>query len=92
MVRFRELSLTYSLPVAWAHRVRVANLSLTGAVRNLALWTRYSGSDPEVSGSQNAVARNFVTGTNQVNNDIRVGDFGAVPLPRYYVLRLNVGL
>jgi hypothetical protein len=91
-VRFRELSLTYALPVSLAHLLRMTSLSLTGAVRNLALWTRFTGPDPEVSDGLGSSQRNPVTGAYEVNNDLRESGPGAVPLARYYVLRLNVGL
>ncbi len=91
-VRVREVALTYALPLSIVHRLRVQNLSITGAVRNLALWTRYTGPDPEVS---NAFGINVQatpnTGGFAVNNDIRT-DQGAVPLARYWVVRLNLGL
>jgi outer membrane receptor protein involved in Fe transport len=86
-VRFRELSLTYALPARWAHAARVQSLSLTGAVRNLALWTRYTGSDPEVS-----LVGGAYIGTASVNNDVRMSGPSAVPLTRYWVKRLNVGI
>ncbi len=91
-VRFRELGVTYALPARMAHKAHVADLSLTGAVRNLALWTRYSGVDPEVTNTfANNILPNPTTGGFTVNNDIR-GDAGAVPLARYFVLRLTAGL
>jgi TonB-linked SusC/RagA family outer membrane protein len=88
-VRLREVSLTYALPRRTVRTIRVQSLSLTGAVRNLALWTRYTGSDPEVS--TRAVQFAPTSNSNGVNNDVREG-YGAVPLARYWVLRLNVGL
>ncbi|HWZ57329.1 MAG TPA: SusC/RagA family TonB-linked outer membrane protein [Gemmatimonadaceae bacterium] len=94
-VRFSELSATYELPVRWARRLRARSLSLTGAVRNLALWTRYSGPDPATS-TVGAQGSTIQLGTNpsapgSVNNDLRV-DASSVPLARYWVLRLNIGL
>jgi TonB-linked SusC/RagA family outer membrane protein len=47
--RFRELSLTYTLPTALLGRVRASGASLTVAGRNLALWTNYTGLEPEAS-------------------------------------------
>ena len=46
-VRWRELSLTYDVPSAFVERVGFSGMSLTGAARNIALWTKYSGIDPE---------------------------------------------
>ena len=91
-VRFRELSLTYSLPQRLTHSLRMQTLSLTGAVRNLALWTRYLGVDPEVSSTEGENATLSPTSnTYTVNNDIRA-DNQAIPLLRYWVIRLNLGL
>jgi TonB-linked SusC/RagA family outer membrane protein len=91
-VRFRELSLTYSLPQRLTHSLRMQTLSITGAVRNLALWTRYLGADPEVSntGGEN-VTLSPTTNTDSVNNDFRA-DNQAIPLLRYWVVRLNLGI
>jgi hypothetical protein len=84
-VRFRELSVTFALPQRWAKTVRVENLSLTAAVRNLALWTRFTGPDPEVTGPG--------LGSGSVgNNDARAINFQAVPLARELFVRLNLGL
>lgn len=47
--RFRELSLTYTLPGALADRVRASRASITFAGRNLALWTDFPGIEPEAS-------------------------------------------
>ncbi len=88
-LRFRELSLTYTLPRAVARAAHVQSVSLTGAVRNLALWTRYLGTDPEVSNSEGWNGQLQPTSnTYFVNHDIRE-DAQAVPLARYWVVRLN---
>jgi hypothetical protein len=92
LLRFRELSLTYALPQHWVHAMRLASLSLTGAVRNLALWTKYSGPDPEAStaGGGNPQYQ-FSSNSNVVTNNYR-WDNSSVPLVRYWVVRLNAGL
>jgi hypothetical protein len=89
-VRFRELSLTYAIPRAITSFVRLKNLSITAAVRNLALWTRYSGTDPEVSSTYGSNVQFSPTGSALVNSDVREA-FGAMPLARYWVVRLNAG-
>jgi hypothetical protein len=62
-------------------------------VRNLVLWTRYSGPDPEVTntGSYAIQSAPGQGGGYMVNNNVRA-DAGTVPLARYWVVRLNVGL
>ena len=48
-VRLREVALSYALPPRWFvdKGIRGVNLSVSG--RNLWLWTRYSGVDPETN-------------------------------------------
>ncbi len=90
--RWRELSVAYFVPERLAAAVRARTASLTLAVRNLALWSHYTGLDPEVSNS-NSVFLVPVAGlpTTAINHDI-VGDYGALPLTRYWVLKLAFGL
>jgi TonB-linked SusC/RagA family outer membrane protein len=91
-MRVREVAVTYAVPRSLARTLRAQALSVTGAVRNLALWTRYSGVDPEVTNTTGYNVQSApTTGRSQVNNDVRA-DFGAVPLARYWLVRLNVGL
>lgn len=47
--RFRELSVSYQLPDTWARKVRASRLSVIGSGRNLAVWTNYTGVDPEAT-------------------------------------------
>ncbi len=90
--RLREVGVTYSMPHILPRTLRVRSLSVTGAVRNLALWTGYTGVDPEVTNSEGTNAQLSPTSnTYGVNNDIRV-DLGGVPLLRYWTLRVNLGL
>jgi TonB-linked SusC/RagA family outer membrane protein len=74
-VRFRELSATFTAPDLWASRLlRARGLSATLAARNLALFTDYSGMDPESSYGQGDIPQDFLT----------------VPPPSYLSFRLNV--
>lgn len=78
-VRFRELSISYALPQRLIRRVaRAQTASLIFSARNLAVWTRYSGLDPEA----NAIAGSTAT---------LPSDFQTVPPPTYFLFRLNVG-
>ncbi len=47
--RLRELSATYHLPHSLTQRLGVNGASLTVAGRNLAIWTKYPGLDPEAT-------------------------------------------
>jgi hypothetical protein len=90
-VRWRELSLTLALPDRWARAAHFKNLSLTGAVRNVFLWTPFTGGDPEVTASEGLNASiTPTTGLLTVNNNVRESG-QPVPLSRYFVLRLNAG-
>ena len=75
-VRLREVTLTYTIPTRFTQRFGTDNLSLSLAGRNLALWSKYSGSDPEVN----------VEG---VDNFTR-GDFYSIPNKRAFVATVNV--
>ncbi|MDQ6829226.1 MAG: SusC/RagA family TonB-linked outer membrane protein [Gemmatimonadota bacterium] len=48
-VRFQELSVTLSLPNRFARAMRANSASLTLGGRNLNLWTRWQGADPDVN-------------------------------------------
>ncbi len=50
-VRFREFSVTWTLPTSMAQRMRVAGAAVSVGGRNLHLWTKYDGRDPEVNGA-----------------------------------------
>jgi TonB-linked SusC/RagA family outer membrane protein len=61
-VRLRELNISYGLPAKWLEKtkfVKAVNLSLTG--RNLLLFTKYTGVDPEtnLTGSSNAFGEDY---------------------------------
>jgi hypothetical protein len=46
-VRLREVSVLYSIPTSLSQRLRVRNATIALGGRNLALWTDYTGFDPE---------------------------------------------
>ena len=72
--RFRELSATWTAPAKVAARLRAGSASLTFGGRNLHVWTKYGGADPE---------ENFSTGDVQ-------STFASSAPRRYYTLRLNL--
>ena len=73
--RLREVSLTWSAPERWATMMYGRSLSATLAGRNLHMWTKYPGIDPESSYGQGDVPLDFLT---------------QAPLS-FYTLRVNVG-
>lgn len=76
--RLSELTLTLTAPSSWVRKVgmRTSKASLTIGGRNLALWTNYTGFDPEVNSNNGA---NFTT-----------SDFLAQPPTRQWTTRLNI--
>jgi TonB-linked SusC/RagA family outer membrane protein len=54
-IKFRELSLTYTLPSSWGRFFQGSRWSFTVSGRNLFVWTKYEGrGDPEVQFSPNS--------------------------------------
>jgi len=88
-LRWRELGLTYTAPNALAGRVGASEVALTFSVRNLALFTRYSGLDPEIT----AFGRGGNTGVNANlnNNFAEAVDVFGLPLQRRYSLAVRLG-
>jgi TonB-dependent SusC/RagA subfamily outer membrane receptor len=82
-MRWRELSLTYTLPASFIERTGANSISLTASARNLALWTGYSGIDPE----NNVVAAN----QDGVDQYIYGTDGWRPGTPRRFTLSARVG-
>lgn len=64
-IRWRELSLSYTVPGGVVERMGLDRLTLSAAARNLNLWTKYSGIDPDnnvTTGRSNDPTQNFVYG------------------------------
>jgi hypothetical protein len=84
-LRFRELTLTYTAPQSVMSRFGGRDLSISFTGRNLFLWTKYQGVDPEVSytgaGGQSGVDENFVES---------IDAFG-FPLPRRFGISVRFG-
>ena len=78
-LRFREASITFNAPETWARTVRADRMSLTLTGRNLALWTKYDGPDPEVNGQGDVALNGFAQ-----------RDFLSLPPQRTLSLRLNL--
>ncbi|HEY0153083.1 MAG TPA: TonB-dependent receptor plug domain-containing protein [Longimicrobium sp.] len=74
--RLREAAVTLSIPERWARRFGGSGAELTLAGRNLALWTPYSGLDPETSSAG--------------QHPILFAESFTQPLPRTLTTRLDV--
>ncbi len=83
-MRWRELALTYDFSPTLASRLGARTLSVTAAGRNLLLWTKYPGVDPEVNAidrSASTVDQNFLAST----------DAFGMPIPRRFSFSVNFG-
>ncbi|HET9683971.1 MAG TPA: SusC/RagA family TonB-linked outer membrane protein [Gemmatimonadaceae bacterium] len=90
-VRWRELSLTYNASPFVAQKVGARDMTITVAARNLKLWTRYKGVDPEVNeqgvtnsvglGNQAALDANFIDAI----------DAYTLPLQRRFSISVRLG-
>lgn len=76
--RWRELAVTYFLPDAVARGLRAQTASVTVTGRNLHLYTRYTGVDPETNDAV-GLAEGY-------------GGNPTTPPARYWLLRVNLGL
>ena len=85
-MRWRELSLTWTAPEKIAHTLAARDASFTFAVRNLMLWTKYNGTDPEI----NAVGRGSGEGGTDENYLDAVDAFG-FPLARRFSFAVRLG-
>jgi TonB-linked SusC/RagA family outer membrane protein len=72
-VKLRELALSYTLP-SFSKYISALNIAVVG--RNLISWDNYNGFDPETSAG----------GSSDL---LRAIDFGNVPIPRTYQLKLS---
>jgi len=77
-MRFRELSLSYTLPSAVAARFSAKSATITVGGRNLALWTSYEGADPEALWGGGGNPAEFAR-----------TDFLTLPQTRRFLARLN---
>ena len=86
-VKLRELSASYTLNALGVKRYFADGVDLTVSGRNLKVWTKYSGYDPEIN----------LFGTNagglqsvQTTAADRGFDFGGYPIPRVWSLSARV--
>lgn len=77
--RLREVAATLQVPNAVVTRLRARDASLVFGARNLHLWTKYTGIDPESNYTSGQ------TGLNDVQND-----FLTQAPKTYFTLRLNL--
>lgn len=84
-VKLRDVSLSFSLPRAFVRRVGSESANIVLAGRNLALWTHYTGLDPEV----NTHSNNQIRGSGNAAQFLRVDGY-SWPMIRRYTLQINL--
>ena len=89
-LRWRELSLTYNLPGSWAERrFGLRHLSFNVAVRNVMMWTGYTGIDPELNEFGRGGAGSDLGG---IDNNFGDGiDAFGLALPRRVTFSVRLG-
>ncbi len=75
--RLQELSLSFDVPPAWVGHVGADRASFTLSGHNLAVWTSYTGTDPEV--------------TRYAQSNFGNAEFLTVAPPTYWTARLSLG-
>jgi hypothetical protein len=78
-IRFREMSLAYTVPERLIRTARATSATIILSGRNLGTpWTKYPGIDPEAN-------------SNAANNGGGNNDFFSPPALRYWLVRVNLG-
>ncbi|MGZ8412715.1 MAG: SusC/RagA family TonB-linked outer membrane protein [Gemmatirosa sp.] len=88
-IRWRELGLTYSAPTTLAGRIGASDIGITLAVRNLMLFTKYRGVDPE--NNQAGRGGNTGAGSTVNQNFAEAVDVFGMPLQRRFSLAIRLG-
>ena len=89
-VRWRELGISYNVPSAWAsRRFGLRYISVKASVRNLALFTHYSGIDPELNEYGRGAANSDLNGI-EANFGEGIDAFG-LALPRRFTFAVKFG-
>jgi TonB-dependent starch-binding outer membrane protein SusC len=84
-VKLRDVSVSYTLPRSLTSKTRMESASIVLSGHNLAMWTKYTGLDPEVNG----YGSNVVRGSGSSSQFVRV-DAYSMPMTRRYTMQLNV--
>jgi TonB-linked SusC/RagA family outer membrane protein len=78
-VRIQNVTLGYTLPASILRRAKLQSLRIYGTINNLAIFTNYSGYDPEVS-------------TRRRTPETPGVDYSAYPRSRSFIIGINLSL
>lgn len=90
-LRWRELSLTYTAPSSVASRLKARDLAITLGARNLLLWTKYTGTDPEINQQGIAATAGPGAASGVDANFIEAVDAYQMPLTRRFTISVRLG-
>lgn len=70
-IKLRDIGISYSLPSAWFKDKSVSGINFGFSARNILLYTKYSGIDPEtnLSGAANSLGRDYFNMPNTMGFD-----------------------
>ena len=77
-VKLREINVTYDAPKSWANVAKAREMRISLQARNLAMWSKYWGSDPEFNNFGNSNFSRFI-------------DLGPYPPSRQFFLSIDLG-
>jgi hypothetical protein len=83
-LRFKNLQVGYAIPTSILQKAKMSNLRVYLSAQNLAVFTKYTGLDPEVQGNSDG---SFL----QVSALDSGTDNGGTPLPRILTIGLSAG-
>jgi TonB-dependent starch-binding outer membrane protein SusC len=79
-IRLQTVRVGYNLPLSWLTPIKIKSAKVYVAANNLAVFTNYSGYDPEVTSNQVDYRYPFVQGF----------DYGGFPRAKTFIAGLNV--
>ncbi len=79
-VRLQTIKLSYSLPSKWTSALKLKNANVYVAANNLAVFTNYSGYDPEITSNQVDYRYPFIQGI----------DYGGFPRATTFIIGVNI--
>jgi TonB-linked SusC/RagA family outer membrane protein len=72
-IRLSTLNFGYSLPKAIAAKVKASSIRLYFTGTNLALWSKYSGPDPEINVTSDPLVQGYDLGTPPMSRTLQFG-------------------
>lgn len=94
-IRFKTLTLSYTVPAKTLEKLGISNLMFSLSGQNLALWSKYSGQDPEVSnygGVNTKRGTGYTEITNTTSYSSMTGGMDNAAYPRSMMISAGVNV